>query len=131
MSFYVSRRKAFTLIGAFIATSTTLGGISVVTNQRSNAVFAQGKVSSKQREVYKGQEIIVQENERGSKGIEGEFKLSISGKNIELGRDNKTGRFMTGYLPFDDFTSLTQMAKEIIDLGALELPVKKNKLGIF
>lgn len=38
---------------------------------------------------------------------------------------------MTGYLPFDDFSSLTEMAKEIIDLGAIEFEPKKGKKGIF
>lgn len=131
MSFYISRRKALTLIGASVATSSTLGGVSVLNNWRGNAAFAQGKASSKQRIVYKGQEILLQENDSGSKDIEGEFKLSISGKKIETCRDKKSGKFITGYLPFDDFNSLTEMAKEIIDLGAVEFTPKKGKRGIF
>lgn len=131
MSFYISRRKALTLIGAFVATSTTLGGISAISKGRSNAVFAQEKSSSKQRVNYKGQEIIIEENDSGNKDIEGEFRLSISGKKIDLCKDKKSGKFVTGYLPFDDFSSLTEMAKEIIDLGAVEFDPKKVKKGIF
>lgn len=131
MSFYISRRKALTLIGASVATSTTLGGVSVVNNWRDNAAFAQEKASSKQRIVYKDQEILIQENDSGNKDIEGEFKLSISGKKIDTCKDKKSGRLMTGYLPFDDFSSLTEMAKEIIDLGAIEFEPKKGKKGIF
>lgn len=131
MSFYISRRKALTLFGAFVATSTTLGGISVVNNSLGNAVFAQEKSSSKQRIIYKSEEIIIQENDSSNKDVEGEFKLFISGNKVDLCKDKKSGRFMTGYLPFDDFTSLPEMAKEIIDLGALELNPKKGKRGIF
>jgi len=131
MTFYISRRKALTLIGASVATSTILGGVSVLNNWRGNAAFAQEKASSKQRIVYKGQEILIQENDSGNKDIEGEFKLSISGKKIETCRDKKSGKFITGYLPFDDFNSLTEMAKEIIDLGAVEFTPKKGKRGIF
>ncbi|KJH73276.1 hypothetical protein [Aliterella atlantica] len=131
MSFYISRRKAITLIGAFVATSTTLGGISVIRNGRDNAVFAQEKANSKQKLLYKGREILIQQDDSSSKGVEGEFKLFISGKRIDLGKDKKTGRFISGYLPFDDFTSLTDMAKEIIDLGAVEFDRKKPKLGFF
>lgn len=131
MSFYISRRKALTLIGAFVATSTTLGGVSVLNKWHGNAAYAQEKGNSKQRIVYKGKEIIIQENDNGSKDIEGEFKLFISGKRIELGKDKKSGKFVTGYLPFDDFSSLTEMAKEIIDLGAIEFEPKKGKKGIF
>lgn len=131
MSFYISRRKALTLIGASVATSTTLGGVSVLNNWRDNAAFAQGKANSKQRIVYKGQEILIQENDSAIKDIEGEFKLSISGKKIETCRDKKSGKFITGYLPFDDFSSLTEMAKEIIDLGAVEFEPKKGRKGIF
>lgn len=131
MSFYISRRKALTLLGAFVATSTTLGVISVTRKERGNAVFAQEKSSSKQKLLYKGQEILIQEDEGNSKGVDGEFKLFISGKRIEIGKDKKSGKFISGYLPFDDFSSLTEMAKEIIDLGALELDYKKPKLGFF
>lgn len=131
MTFYISRRKALTLIGASVATSTTLGGVSVLNNWRDNAAFAQEKANSKQRIVYKGQEILIQENDSGNKDIEGEFKLSISGKKIDTCRDKKSGKFITGYLPFDDFNSLPEMAKEIIDLGAVEFTPKKGKRGIF
>ncbi len=131
MTFYISRRKALTLIGAFVATSTTIGGVSVVNNWRGNAAFAQEKASSKQRIVYKDQEILIQENDSGNKDIEGEFKLSISGKKIDTCRDKKSGKFITGYLPFDDFNSLPEMAKEIIDLGAVEFTPKKGRRGIF
>ena len=131
MSFYISRRKALTLVGACVATFTTLGGISVVNNRRSDSVFAQQKASAKQRIMYKGYEILIQENDSSSKNIEGEFKLFISGKRIELGKDKKSGKFVTGYLPFDDYSSLTEMAQEIINLGALELTPKKGRLGIF
>lgn len=131
MTFYISRRKALTLIGAAVATSTTLGGVSVLNNWRGNAAFAQEKANSKQRIVYKGQEILIQENDSGNKDIEGEFKLSISGKKIDTCRDKKSGKFITGYLPFDDFNSLPEMAKEIIDLGAVEFTPKKGRRGIF
>ncbi len=131
MSFYISRRKALTLIGASVATSTTLCSVSVLNNWRDNAAFAQEKANSKQRVVYKGKEILIQENDSNNKDIEGEFKLFISGKRIELGKDKKSGKFVTGYLPFDDFSSLTEMAKEIIDLGAIEFEPKKDKKGIF
>jgi hypothetical protein len=127
MAFYISRRKALTLIGTFAATSTVLGSISLTNKSRSDAVFAQDKPSSKQRIVYKGHEIIIQESNSNSndKSVEGDFRLYIRGKRIALAQDRRSGRFMTGYLPFDDFGSLLDMAKEIINLGAVDFDSKK------
>lgn len=121
-----SRRKLIKILGAAVATSTAFESVLLIHNWRGNAAQAQGKITIKEKLIYQDREIIIQTVDSGNKATEAEAELFISGKKIKTAKDKKSGKFVTGFLPFDEFDSLTDMAKDLINLGAVDLSDTKK-----
>lgn len=121
-----SRRKLIKILGAAVATSTAFESALLLNKWQGNAAQAQDKSRVKEKLIYQDREIIVQVVDSGNKATDGEAVLYISGKKIETARDKKSKKFVTGFLPFDEFDTLTDMAKDLIDLGAVDLSDTKK-----
>ena len=61
-----------------------------------------------QRENYKGKEIIVETGDD-------QIQVSIDGSKIEVVRDEDSGKYMTSLLPYTDFSSAIDLAKDVSD----------------
>ena len=121
-----SRRKLIKILGAAIATSTAFESAILLNKWQGDAAQAQDKARVKEKLIYQDREIIVQVIDSGNKATDAEAELYISGKKIKLAKDKKSGKYVTGYLPFDEYVSLTEMAKDLIDLGAVDLSDTKK-----
>lgn len=69
----------------------------------------------KQKEIYKGKEIVIETNEHGEHHEHGsEISLSIDGEPIHVMKSNN--RYSSHHLPYDDYDSVLALAKAIIDI---------------
>ncbi|MBW4491682.1 MAG: hypothetical protein KME26_00940 [Oscillatoria princeps RMCB-10] len=71
-----------------------------------------------ERRTYKNREILI-------KTDDSEPQLLISGKQIDVARDAASGRYSTSYLPYEDYESIEELAKDVIDY----VPSFKRDLG--
>ena len=107
-----SRRQVLKMIGSFVAGAATVGSMSLIGKWLVGAAQAQVRGIS----VYKGIDIVIDlDNITQPGGI----ALSIGGKQIDLVQNKRSGRYATGRLPFEDFASPQELAKELINLGAV------------
>lgn len=121
-----SRRKLIKILGAAVATSTAFESALLINKWQGNAAQAQDKSRLKEKLIYQDREIVVRVVDSGNKAAGAEEELFISGKKIKLAKDKKSGKYVTGHLPFDEYVSLTEMAKDLIDLGAVDLSDTKK-----
>lgn len=118
-----SRRQVLKMIGAFITGVATLGSLSLLGKWIIGAAQAQVKAPSVSSTIYRGRAISIQ---TGGEALQfdsdgqllNDVKLTIDKKQIELTRHQRSGRYFTGYLPFETFDSPLKAAKEMIDNGA-------------
>lgn len=61
-----------------------------------------------QRENYKGKEIIVETGDD-------QIQVSIGGSKIKVVRNEDSGKYMTSLLPYTDFSSAIDLAKDVSD----------------
>ena len=61
-----------------------------------------------QRENYKGREIIVETGDN-------QTKVQIDGNEIEVAQDESSGRYVTSLLPYTDYSSAIDLAKDVSD----------------
>ncbi|KJH73278.1 hypothetical protein [Aliterella atlantica] len=121
-----SRRKLIKILGAAVATSTAFESALLLNKWQGNAAQAQDKGRVKEKLIYQDREIIVLVVDSGNKATDADAELYISGKKIKTAKDKKSGKYVTGFLPFDEFSTLTDMAKDLIDLGAVDLSDTKK-----
>ncbi len=126
MSFRFSRRNLIKILGAAIATSTAFESALLINQWQGNAAQAQDKSRIKEKRIYQGREVIVTIVDSRNKANKAEDELFIDGKKIKIAKDEKSGKFVTGYLPFDEYNSLTDMSEDLIDLGAVDLSKPKK-----
>ncbi len=61
-----------------------------------------------QRETYKGKNIVI---ETAANTIQ----VRIDGKEIEVAQDESSGRYVTSLLPYTDYSSAIDLAKDVSD----------------
>lgn len=61
-----------------------------------------------QREYYKGKEIVV-------KTEDAQIQVRIDGSEIEVARDEDSGKYVTSLLPYTDYSSAIDLAKDVSD----------------
>ena len=61
-----------------------------------------------QRETYKGKEIVIETEDNT-------VQVRIDGKEIEVARDEASGRYATSLLPYTDYSSAVDLAKDVSD----------------
>ena len=61
-----------------------------------------------QREYYKGKEIVVKTEDE-------QIQVRIDGSEIEVARDEDSGKYVTSLLPYTDYSSAIDLAKDVSD----------------
>ena len=61
-----------------------------------------------QRENYKGKEIVIDTGDD-------QIQVRIDGSEIEVARDEVSGRYVTSLLPYTDYSSAVDLAKDVSD----------------
>ena len=61
-----------------------------------------------QRENYKGKEIVIDTGDD-------QIQVRIDGSEIEVARDEDSGRYVTSLLPYTDYSSAVDLAKDVSD----------------
>ena len=61
-----------------------------------------------QRENYKGKEIVIDTGDD-------QIQVRIDGSEIEVARDEDSGRYVTSLLPYTDYSSASDLAKDVSD----------------
>ena len=61
-----------------------------------------------QRENYKGKEIVIDTGDD-------QIQVRIDGSEIEVARDEVSGRYVTSLLPYTDYSSAIDLAKDVSD----------------
>ena len=61
-----------------------------------------------QRENYKGKEIVIDTGDD-------QIQVRIDGSEIEVARDEVSGRYVTSLLPYTDYSSASDLAKDVSD----------------
>lgn len=61
-----------------------------------------------QRENYKGKEIVIDTGDD-------QIQVRIDGSEIEVARDEVSGRYVTSLLPYTDYSSVVDLAKDVSD----------------
>ena len=61
-----------------------------------------------QRENYKGKEIVIDTGDD-------QVQVRIDGSKIEVARDEVSGRYVTSLLPYTDYSSAVDLAKDVSD----------------
>lgn len=59
-----------------------------------------------QRETYKGKEVVANDDATW---------LTIGGTQVEVSLDERSGRYQTRHLPYTDYESVLELAKQMID----------------
>lgn len=109
-----SRRQILQLIVTLIAGAATAGAVSLVSRLLGNVAQAQEAVRLEEKNIYRGREIKVR---KFASYLKKEPELYINERQIDFSQEKKSRKYMTGYLPFEDFDSIEEMAKEMVDLG--------------
>ena len=76
---------------------------------RLNNFISEEEMMPEQRENYKGKEIIVQT------GDDQIIQVRIDGNEVEVARDETSGRYVTSLLPYTDYSSAIDLAKDVSD----------------
>ena len=63
---------------------------------------------AEERETYKAWEIIATADDN-------EVRISIGGREVEVTREDRSKRYSTNLLPYTDYQSLVELAKQVID----------------
>lgn len=66
---------------------------------------------TEKREAYKSREILIETAETD----ENQVRLSIDGKQIDVVRDENSGKYATYTLPYQEYSSIEDLAKDVID----------------
>jgi len=78
------------------------------------------KLKQNYRETYKERKIVIKSANDGT-------RLYLDKKLVDTVQDPVSGKYTTYLLPFGDYTSLLDLAKEMIDLGVV-VPTKPSDL---
>lgn len=117
-----SRRQTLKMIVTLVVGAASAGSIPLIGKLFASAAQAQEGVILEKKNFYKGKEIKIK---KFSSHLKKEPELYINDRFIESIQDKKSGRYATGYFPHEDFESLEEMAKEMVDLG---IQGKVNKI---
>jgi hypothetical protein len=66
---------------------------------------------TEKREAYKSREILIETAETD----ENQVRLSIDEKQIDVVRDENSGKYTTYILPYQEYSSIEDLAKDVID----------------
>ncbi len=117
-----SRRKILKLIGVFVAGVAAVGSIPLMGKLFVSKVQAQ---ETDDLTIYKGSRISIKSKSkrlarvRNALPYDQPVDVSIDDRPVDFIRDQKSGKYRSYYVPFKEYSSLRELAKDIIDTQAM------------
>ena len=115
-----SRRQILKLISVFITGAAAVGSIPLIGKLFVSKVQAQG---ADDLTIYKGSRIRIKSKRlaqvRNALPYDQPVDVSIDDRPVDFIREQKSGKYRSYYVPFKEYSSLRELAKDIIDTQAM------------